>query len=191
MQHHQLQRWGSHVFVLGRILPWGGGGSGGGGVAFSSGMLCMSVARAHRDTEGPVVPARRQCLLTAARLPLPCWCPPHGHPLVSYFVTERHLWSYRRGEIFAAGLFRRGIFRISNSCEISHAIFRPLCEINPLRNLAKCLVCCALPQELKQRNVAVRICNGGSCDRTFLIAVRKVRLRTLPAACYILCRDGK
>ena len=42
----------------------------------------------------------------------------------------------------AAGLFRRGIFRISNSCEISHVIFRPLCEINPLRNLAKCLANC-------------------------------------------------
>ena len=39
-----------------------------------------------------------------------------------------------------AGLFRHGIFRISNLCEISQVIFRLLCEINPLRNLAKCLV---------------------------------------------------
>ena len=41
---------------------------------------------------------------------------------------------------FAAGIFRRGILRVSNSCEISHIIFRPLCGIKPLRNLAKCLV---------------------------------------------------
>ena len=123
--------------------------------------------------------------------------PPHFPP--SFPIFPRHLrglgdfgFGYLQGGgNFAAGLFRRGIFRISNSCEISHVIFRPLCEINPLRNLAKCLVCCALPQELKQRNVAVRICNGGSCDRTFLIAVRKVHLQILPAACYILCRDGK
>ena len=39
-----------------------------------------------------------------------------------------------------AGIFRRGIFRVSNLCEISHGISRPLCEINPLRNSAKCLV---------------------------------------------------
>ena len=32
------------------------------------------------------------------------------------------------------GIFRRGIFRVSNSCEISHIIFKPLCEIDPLRN---------------------------------------------------------
>ena len=44
------------------------------------------------------------------------------------------------GGDFAAGLFRRGIFRISNPCEISQLIFRSLCEINPLRNLAKCVV---------------------------------------------------
>ena len=37
---------------------------------------------------------------------------------------------------FAPGIFRRGIFRVSNSCEISHIIFRALREINPLQNLA-------------------------------------------------------
>ena len=52
-------------------------------------------------------------------------------------------------------------------------------------------VCCALPQELKQRNVAVRILHGGSCDRTFLIVVHNVHLRPLPVACYILCREGE
>ena len=34
------------------------------------------------------------------------------------------------------GIFRCGKFRISNVCEISRSIFRPLCEINPARNLA-------------------------------------------------------
>ena len=48
--------------------------------------------------------------------------------------------AYRGEGGFAVGLFRRGIFCISNSCEISHIIIRPLCEINPLRNLAKYLV---------------------------------------------------
>ena len=41
-----------------------------------------------------MVPAWRQPLLAAATgLPLICWCPPH--PLVSFFVTERDLWSCR------------------------------------------------------------------------------------------------
>ena len=40
------------------------------------------------------------------------------------------------GGDFAGGIFRCGKFRISNVCEISHSIFRPLCEINPVRNLA-------------------------------------------------------
>ena len=44
------------------------------------------------------------------------------------------------GGNFTAGVFRRRIFCVSNSCIISHDIFRPLCEINPLRNLAKCFV---------------------------------------------------
>ena len=48
----------------------------------------------------------------------------------------------------SAGILRRGIFRVSNPCEISHTIFRRLCEINPLRNLAKCLVQ-QLPEHLE------------------------------------------
>ena len=40
------------------------------------------------------------------------------------------------GGIFTGGIFRCGKFRISNVCEISHSIFRPLCEINTVRNLA-------------------------------------------------------
>ena len=43
-----------------------------------------------------MVPAWRQLVLAAAAgLPLICWCPPHGPPLVSFFVTERDLWSCR------------------------------------------------------------------------------------------------
>ena len=34
------------------------------------------------------------------------------------------------------GIFRCGKFRTSNVCEISRSIFRPLCEINPVRKLA-------------------------------------------------------
>ena len=37
------------------------------------------------------------------------------------------------------GIFRCGKFRISNVCEISRSIFRLLCEINPVRNLATML----------------------------------------------------
>ena len=44
--------------------------------------------------------------------------------------------TYRGGGDFAGGIFRCGKFRISNVCEISRSIFRPLCEINPVRNLA-------------------------------------------------------
>ena len=40
------------------------------------------------------------------------------------------------GGDFAGGIFHCGTFRISNVCEISRSIFRPLCEINPVRNLA-------------------------------------------------------
>ena len=40
------------------------------------------------------------------------------------------------GQNFAGGIFRCGKFRFSNVCEISRSIFRPLCEINPARNLA-------------------------------------------------------
>ena len=40
------------------------------------------------------------------------------------------------GEYFAGEIFRCGKFRTSNVCEISRSIFRPLCEINPVRNLA-------------------------------------------------------
>ena len=65
------------------------------------------------------------------------------------------------GGDFAAGLFRRGIFRISNSCEISHVIFRPLCKINPLRNLAKCLV-----QQLPEHKPVVPF--HKSCNREML-----------------------
>ena len=43
------------------------------------------------------------------------------------------------GGDFATGIFRCGKFRISNVCEISRSIFRPLCEINPVRNLATML----------------------------------------------------
>ena len=46
---------------------------------------------------------------------------------------------YRGGGNFATGIFRCGKFRISNVCEISRSIFRPLCEINPARNLATML----------------------------------------------------
>ena len=49
------------------------------------------------------------------------------------------MFYYREGGDFAAGIFRRGILRVSNSREISHTIFRPLCEIYPLQNLAKFL----------------------------------------------------
>ena len=41
---------------------------------------------------------------------------------------------YRGGGNFATGIFRCGKFRISNVCEISRSMFRPLCEINPARN---------------------------------------------------------
>ena len=44
-----------------------------------------------------------------------------------------------RGGDFATGIFRCGKFPISNVCEISRSIFRPLCEINPARNLATML----------------------------------------------------
>ena len=37
---------------------------------------------------------------------------------------------------FAPGIFRCGKFHISNVCEISHSVLRPLCEINSCRNLA-------------------------------------------------------
>ena len=35
--------------------------------------------------------AGRRLSLAAAGLPFTRWCPPHGHPLVSYFVTGRYL----------------------------------------------------------------------------------------------------
>ena len=40
------------------------------------------------------------------------------------------------GGDFAGGIFRCGKFRISDVCEISRSIVTPLCEINPVRNLA-------------------------------------------------------
>ena len=55
------------------------------------------------------------------------------------------------GGYFAGGIFRCGKFRISNVCEISRSIFRPLCEINPVRNLATgahSLPLCSLAFEL-------------------------------------------
>ena len=42
----------------------------------------------------------------------------------------------QRGGYFAGGIFCCGKFRISNVCEISRSIFKPLCEINPVQNLA-------------------------------------------------------
>ena len=44
--------------------------------------------------------------------------------------------SSKGGGDFAGGIFHCGKFRISNVCEIFRSIFRPLCEINPVRNLA-------------------------------------------------------
>ena len=41
----------------------------------------------------------------------------------------------------ATGIFRCGVFRVLNACEISHTIFRAtLCEINSCRNLPESLV---------------------------------------------------
>ena len=63
-----------------------------GAVAFFSGLnVCYVVCRLPE-----LMQKVRWCalLLTAARLPLVCWCPPHGHPLVSHRVTERYLWSF-------------------------------------------------------------------------------------------------
>ena len=82
------RRWrASRVFLIVHHRCGLGGPEEAGGV--------MSVARTHGDTERPVVPAWRPLSLTAAGLLLPCWCPPHGHALVSYFVTERCLCSCR------------------------------------------------------------------------------------------------
>ena len=42
-----------------------------------------------------MVPGWYPLLPAAARLLLTCWCSPRGHPLVSHFVTEKYLWSFR------------------------------------------------------------------------------------------------
>ena len=69
------------------------------------------------------------------------------------------------GGDFAVGIFRRGIFRGSSLCEICHTIFRLLCEINPLRNLAKFLVQ-QLPEHLETGTVefvgSVVMCDEGA-----------------------------
>ena len=65
--------------------------------------------------------------------------------------TQKFLWAINDpggGGDFAAGIFRRGTFRVSNSREISHPIFMPLCEIRPLRKVAKFLVQ-QLPEHLE------------------------------------------
>ena len=54
-------------------------------------------------------------------------------------TTGANLTNCEGGD-FAAGILRRGIFRVSNSREIYHTISAPMYEINLLRNLAKFLV---------------------------------------------------
>ena len=44
--------------------------------------------------------------------------------------------TYKGGGGVRGGIFRCGKFRTSNVCKISRSIFRPLCEINPVQNLA-------------------------------------------------------
>ena len=65
---------------------------------------------------------------------------PEGVPVAQWRAVQVQLFGRlaipetHTGRGFVAGIFRRGTFRVSNSHEISHMIFRPLGEINLLRN---------------------------------------------------------
>ena len=73
-----------------------------------------------------------------------------GMPYFSFVANGRRICYptcvYRGGDL--AGIFRCGIFCVSNLFKISHTIFRLLDKINPLRNLAKFLVQ-QLPEHLE------------------------------------------
>ena len=80
-----------------------------------------------------------------------CACGDTGHCCHALSFLHQP-YEYRGGENFATGIFRCGKFHVSNVCEISRSIFRLLCEINPVRNLATMLDQESF--EMRQRSVA-------------------------------------
>ena len=85
----------------------------------------------HKLSQRPYTGTRRHTTTHRAPQPVPC--------LARRNALRTRPQRVQGGGDFATGIFRRGKFRISNVCEISRSIFRPLCEINPARNLATML----------------------------------------------------